>query len=245
MQSTTLFTYNGNGDQSMRSKPSFVLSELLIALIIFTLGLVLGAYFFTQKSSSLNDSTQSRDQLKTPSPLGEHAQSDLPQEPPIQVLGLKGIPTSAQIIKAFADQNKRNKRNPMPWDASIRSILNNSITSSQKIEALFRLADSLPAPGKHSCYTAIALMGNAADYQNLVLPKIWDNQTPQDLSYTLASGLINQPDRLKLPAALKLMQHPNDEVAYLAYSVVWAYFPDESEENYEAAVEKFLSHTPR
>ena len=229
----------------MKSKPSFVLSELLIALIIFASGLALGAYFFAQKPSMLNDSTQSRDHSKTPSPLGEHSKSDFNQEDPIQVLDFKGIPTSAQIIKSFADQNKKAKRNPMPWDASVRSILNNSITSSQKIQALFRLADTLSAPGKHSCYTAIALTGNEADYQGLILPKIWDNQTPQDLSYTLASGLINQPDRLKLPAALELMQHPNDEVAYLAYSVLWAYFPDEPEENYPAAVEKFLSQTNR
>jgi hypothetical protein len=225
----------------MKSKPSFVLSELLIALIIFTSGLALGAYFFSQKPPLLNNPVQSGDRSKAPPLIGEHAKSDLTQETPIQVLDFKGIPSSAQMIKAFADQNKRAKRNPMPWDASVRSILNNSITSSQKIQALFRLADTLSAPGKHSCYTAIALTGNEADYQGLILPKIWDNQTPQDLSYTLASGLINQPDRLKLPAALELMQHPNDEVAYLAYSVLWAYFPDEPEENYPSAVGRFLS----
>jgi hypothetical protein len=228
----------------MKSKPSFVFSELLIALIIFASGLALGAYFFTQKSSVLNNSAQSRDQSKTPSPLGERSKSDLTKDAPIQVLDFKGIPTSTQVIKAFSEINKKSKRNPMPWDASVRSILNNSITSSQKIQALFRLADSLPALGKHSCYTAIALTGNEADYQGLILPKIWDNKTPQDLSYTLASGLINQPDRLKLPAAIELMQHPNDEVAYFAYSVLWAYFPDESEENYPSAVGLFLSKSP-
>ena len=74
----------------MKSKPSFVLSELLIALIIFASGLALGAYFFAQKPSMLNDSTQSRDHSKTPSPLGEHSKSDFNQEDPIQVLDFKG-----------------------------------------------------------------------------------------------------------------------------------------------------------
>jgi len=229
----------------MKNKPSFVLSELLIALIIFSSGLALGAYFFSQKPFLLNNPAQSKDPTKTHSMSGEYSKPTLTQETPIQVLDFKGIPSSAQMIKAFADQNKRNKKNPMPWDSSIRAILHNSITSSQKIQALFLLADSLPAAGKQSCYTAVALTGNEADYQFLILPKIWDSQTPQDLSYTLASGLIHQPDRLKLPATLELLQHPNDEVAYLAYSLIWAYFPDESEENYPAAVEKFLSQSNR
>ena len=67
----------------MKSKPSFVFSELLIALIIFVSGLALGAYFFTQKSSVLNNSAQSRDQSKTPSPLGERSKSDLTKDAPM------------------------------------------------------------------------------------------------------------------------------------------------------------------
>lgn len=158
---------------------------------------------------------------------------------------MKGIPSSAQIIKSLVDQSKKRKRTPKPWDSSVSSILNNSITTPQKVQSLFYLADTLPPDGKHYCYATIALKADGGSYQGLVLPKIWATQTPPGLAYTLASGLISQPDNVKLPAAIELLQHPNDDIANLAYSMLWAYFPNEPEENYPAAVEKFLSQTPR
>ena len=115
----------------------------------------------------------------------------------------------------------------------------------QKIQSLFYLANSLPPDGQHYCYATIALKADGGSYQELVLPKIWATETPPGLAYTLASGLIRQPDNLKLPAAVELLQHPNDDVANLAYSLLWAYFPNEPEENYPAAVEKFLSQKNR
>lgn len=156
-------------------------------------------------------------------------------------MDMKGIPSSAQMVKSLIDQGKKRKRTPQPWDSSVRSILNNSITTQQKVQSLFYLADSLPPEGKHYCFATIALKADGQAYQQSVLPKIWAAQTPPDLAYTLASGLISQPDQVKLPAAVELLQHPNDDVANLAYSLLWAYFPNEPEENYPAAVQKFLS----
>ena len=223
-------------------KKSFVLSELLIALAIFCAGLALGIIFVNQKSTSSSPSSLSHSEGDSPNRTNSSQSSDHESsESAVGVLDMKGIPSSAQIVKHIIDQGKKRKRAPQPWDSSVRSILNNSITTPQKVQSLFYLAESLPPEGKHYCYATIALRADGQTYQQLVLPKIWAAQTPPDLAYTLTSGLISQPDQVKLPAAVELMQHPNDDVANLAYSLLWAYFPNEPEENYPAAVQKFLS----
>jgi hypothetical protein len=229
----------------INNQSSFVLSEFLIALAILALGIALGAYFVTielpSDSYAPTQQTHRKDNTKSNNLSNSASESN----PPIGVLDMKGIPSSAQIVKSIIDQGKKRKRTPQPWDSSIRSILNNSITTHQKVQSLFYLADSLPPQGKHYCYATIALKADGKSYQQLVLPRIWANQTLPELAYTLASGLITQPDNIKLPAALELLQHPNDDVANHAYSLLWAYFPNELEENYPAAVGKFLSQTPR
>jgi hypothetical protein len=230
---------------NINNQHSFIISELLIALVIFALGIAMGAYFVTRKlpfsHTTSNQQTHEKDNTKSNNPSNSESESNSA----IGVLDMRGIPSSSQIVKSLIDQSKKRKRTPKPWDPSVRSILNNSITTNQKVQSLFYLADSLPPEGKHYCYATVALNADGGSYQQLVLPKIWTAQTPPDLAYTLTSGLISQPDRVKLPAAIELLQHPNDDVANLAYSLLWAYFPNEPEENYPAAVEKFLSQTNR
>ena len=225
---------------------AFVLSELLIALSIFGLGLALGAHFFTQQISSVGSQKNIDTNIDTTDrPTGDHSSTDDKLGPTVGVLDMKGIPSSAQMVKSLIDQGKKRKRSPKPWDASVNAILNNNITTQQKIQSLFFLGDSLPQEGRHYCYAQIALKADAPAYQKFVLPKIWSTQTPPDLTLLLCSGLISQPDSLKLPAAVELLQHPNEDVANLAYSLLWSYFPNELEENYPVAVRKFLSQPAR
>jgi hypothetical protein len=229
----------------LKKTASFVISELLIALAIFGLGIAMGAYFF-RIGSDAQPLTSTKEKNYNLLALDKNKKnSGQENESAIEVFDIKGIPSSAQMLKSLVDHSKNKKRTPKPWDSAVLSIYNNSITSRQKVQALFSLADTLPPAGKHRCYAAIALSGDGDDYQKLILPRIWNAQTPPDLAYTLSSGLISQPDHVKLPAALELMQYPDDDVANLAYSLLWAYFPNEPEENYPAAVEKFLSQTNR
>lgn len=224
----------------MKSKESaFVWSELLIAATIFAVGILVGAYCFKFSTTPLSPAQQgkifSKTKEKTESPEKD------PDEPPVEVMGFQGIPSGVEVIKALSDQRQR-KRPLSPYDPKIRSILQLSSPSSQKISSLFAFGDSLPPDGRAKAYASIVSITKGRDFQDLVVPKIWDPQTPPDLAYTLATSLLLQPDNVKLPYALQFLQHPNEDIGFLGYALLWSYFPNEADTNYANAVQRFLAN---
>ena len=229
----------------MKSKGSgFVWSELLVAAAIFAVGILVGAYCFNFSTDPLSPAQKKKlfPEKQKDSESGENQT----EEPAVEVMGFQGIPSGVEVIKALSDQRQR-KRPPSPYDPRIRSILQSSSPSSQKINALFLAGNSLPPDGKAKAYASIVSITKGRDFQDLVVPKIWDPQTPPDLAYTLATSLLLQADAVKLPYALQFLQHPNEDIGFLGYALLWSYFPNEPDTNYANAVQRFLANprTPR
>ena len=223
----------------MKNRPSaFVWSELVIASAIFAVGILVGAYCF---NFSAEPTPIAKKEASNKTTGGSSSGTDAGEDSAVEVMGFQGIPSGTEIIKALADQ--RQKKRPLAfYDEPIRSIAKSQTSSSQRITSLFNLATSLPQEGKGKAYATIVSITKGSDFQNLLIPKIWDPKTPPDLAYTLATSLLLQPDPVKLPYALQFLQHPNEEIGFLGYSLLWSYFPNEPDTNYTNAVQKFLSN---
>jgi hypothetical protein len=224
----------------MLNRPnSFIWSELLIAVAIFSVGIAVGAYCFNFQADYPAKPIKHQKSVATSASQRDEDSTD---ESPIEVAGFQGIPSGVEVIKALADQRQK-KRNPAPYDESIRAIATNALSSSAKISALFNLSDSLPPAGKSKAYATIVALARGRDFQNLLAPRIWNPKTPTDLSYSLATSLLLQPDAVKLPYALQFLQHPNEDIGFLGYSLLWSYFPNEPDSNYAVAVQRFLANS--
>lgn len=216
----------------------FIWSELLVAVAIFSVGIAVGAYCFNFQTDSPAKPIKHQESVgASASPRDEHSTD----KSPIEVAGFQGIPSGVEVIKALADQRQK-KRTPAPYDGSIRAIATNAMSSSGKVSALFNLSDSLPLAGKSKAYATIVALAKGRDFQDLLVPRIWNPKTPTDLSYSLATSLLVQPDAVKLPYALQFLQHPNEDIGFLGYSLLWSYFPNEPDNNYAVAVQRFLAN---
>lgn len=216
----------------------FIWSELLVAAAIFSVGIAVGAYCFNfQADSSAKPMKHQGSVDLAKSPRGE----DATDESPVEVAGFQGIPSGVEVIKALADQRQK-KRPPASYDDPIRTIVKTPGASAQKITSLFDLAKSLPPEGQGLAYASVVSVAQGRDFQDLLIPKIWDSKTPPNLAYTLATSLLLQPDAVKLPYALQFLQHPNEDIGFLGYSLLWSYFPNEPDSNYVVAVQRFLAN---
>ena len=222
----------------------FIWSELLIASAIFSIGMLIGAYCFNFSTDPLSPAQKKKlfPEMQKNAESAEHQS----EESAVEVMGFQGIPSGVEVIKALSDQRQK-KRPASPYDPQIRSILQSSAPSSQKINSLFAFGDSLPPDGRAKAYASIVSIIQGRDFQNFVVPKIWDSRTPPDLAYTLATSLLLQTDAVKLPYALQFLQHPNEDIGFLGYALLWSYFPNEPDTNYANAVQRFLANprTPR
>jgi hypothetical protein len=216
----------------------FIWSELLVAVAIFSVGIAVGAYCFNFQTDSPAKPIKHQKSVGTSASPRDENSTD---KSPIEVAGFQGIPSGVEVIKALADQRQK-KRIPAPYDGSIRAIATNAMSSSGKVSALFNLSDSLPLAGKSKAYATIVALAKGRDFQDLLVPRIWNPKTPTDLSYSLATSLLLQPDAVKLPYALQFLQHPNEDIGFLGYSLLWSYFPNEADNNYAVAVQRFLAN---
>jgi len=215
----------------------FIWIELLVAAAIFSVGIAVGAYCFSFQADSPAKPMKHQKSVDTSTTQRDEVSTD---ESPIEVAGFQRIPSGVEVIKALADQRQK-KRTPAPYDEPIRAIATNAASSSGKISALFSLSDSLPPAGKSKAYATIVALAKGRDFQDLLVPRIWNPKTPPDLSYSLATSLLLQPDAVKLPYALQFLQHPNEDIGFLGYSLLWSYFPNEPDTNYAAAMQRFLA----
>lgn len=223
----------------INKRSGFVWSELLIASAIFAVGILVGAYCFNFSTEPVPPSQKNK--LSPEAKAKPNEAQPSAEESPVEVMGFQGIPSGVEIIKALSDQRQK-KRPASPYDPQIRAIMQSSTPPSQKINSLFVLANALPPEGKGKAYASIVSITKGRDFQDLVVPKIWDPQISPDLAYTLATSLLLQPDSVKLPYALQFLQHPNEDIGFLGYSLLWSYFPNEPDTNYAKAVQRFLAN---
>ena len=226
----------------------FSLSEFLIALTILALGILLGLFLSLKPYQQITFKKLLEENSQNENEKSNWVKTDGLVED-VDLVSLKGIPSGTDIIQAVAKSPIKNEstRNPKPWEAPIQSILKSPRNSGQKIASLFLLSESLPEDGKAFAFACIVSLAQASDFTQQLIPKIWNPNTTKSQAYVLSFSLLKQPDGVKLPYAIQLLQHPNDEVAFLAYSILWSYFPNEPDTNYASAVQRFLANprTPR
>lgn len=217
--------------------------EFLIALTILTLGILLGLFLGLKPYQQITFKRLLEDNSQHETSKLNRVKNDGSMEH-VDLESLEGIPSGADIIHAVAKSpnKKESTRNRKPWEAPIQSILKSSNNSGQKIESLFLLSESLPEDGKAFAFACIVSTAQANDFTQQLIPKIWNPNTTKSQSYVLSFSILRQPDFIKLPYAVQLLQHPNDEVAFLAYSILWSYFPNEPDTNYANAVQRFLAN---
>ena len=219
-------------------------SEFLIALTILALGILLGLFLSLKPYQQTTFKKLLQEDSRNENEKSDREKNEGLVED-VDLSNLKGIPSGTDVIYAVAKSPHKNEstRNPKPWEDPIQSILKSPRNSGQKIESLFHLSEGLPEDGKAFAFACIVSIAQANDFTQQLIPKIWNPNTTKSQAYVLSFSLLKQPDIVKLPYAVQLLQHPNDEVAFLAYSILWSYFPNEPDTNYAKAVQKFLSNS--
>jgi hypothetical protein len=129
-----------------------------------------------------------------------------------------------------------------PFAQQIRSILSNPVSSYQKVVTLMNLAKTLPPDQRRLAYAGAAFACEAQEFQQLMLPLVWDPATPVDQAQVLAGGVVGLPDPVRLPICLTFLKHRDESIRLTGQAVLAAYFPDADESTYPAAVQSYLAN---
>jgi len=138
---------------------------------------------------------------------------------------------------------RANRTAPLdPLAVQVRSILRNPVSSRQKVTSLINLAKTLPPEQRRLAYAGAAFACEAREFQQLMLPLIWDAATPADQAQVLAGGVIVLPDPVRLPICLTFLKHRDESIRLTGQAVLAAYFPDADASAYPAMVQAYLAH---
>jgi hypothetical protein len=80
------------------------------------------------------------------------------------------------------------------------------------------------------------------EFQQLMLPLVWDPATPSDQAQVLAGGVVGLPDPVRLPICLTFLKHRDESIRMTGEAVLSAYFPDVDPTAYPSAVQAYLAH---
>lgn len=164
-------------------------------------------------------------------------------EIPVQRLDLS---SSRQLLEAAFPGSRiggMDEKAPLdPTAIQVKTIINNPVSSYQKVVTLLNLAKTLPPNRRKLAYAGAAFACGPQEFQQLMLPLIWDPATPADLVPVLAGGLIGLPDPVRLPICVSFLQHREESIRALGVSVLEAYFPETEEASYPAAVQAYLAN---
>ena len=131
---------------------------------------------------------------------------------------------------------------PDPLAQQVQSILRNPVSGYQKVSTLLNLAKSLPPDQRRLAYAGAAFACGPQEFQQLMLPLIWDPATPSDQAQVLAGGVIGLPDPVRLPICLTFLKHRDESIRMTGQTVLSAYFPEAEEAAYPAAVQAYLAN---
>lgn len=156
------------------------------------------------------------------------------------------LSSSKQLVEALfpgARIGGGEKNTPLdPFAQQVRGILRNPVSSYQKVATLMNLAKTLPPDQRRLAYAGAAFACEAPEFQQLMLPLIWDPATPADQAQVLAGGVIGLPDSVRLPICLTFLKHRDESIRATGEAVLAAYFPDAQESGYPAAVQAYLAN---
>ena len=131
---------------------------------------------------------------------------------------------------------------PDPFVQQVRGILRNPVSSHQKVATLMNLAKTLPPDQRRLAYAAAAFACEAREFQQLMLPLVWDPATPADQAQVLAGGVVGLPDSVRLPICLTFLKHPDESIRMTGEAVLSAYFPETDPAAYPAAIQAYLAN---
>jgi len=156
------------------------------------------------------------------------------------------LSSSKQLVEALfpgARIGGDQKTTPMdPTTLQIQSLVRSPVSSYQKVASLMNLAKTLPPDHRRLAYASASFVCGPQEFQQLMLPLVWDSALPPDQAQVLAAGVIGLPDPVRLPICLTLLKHPDESIRASALSVLTAYFPDIAEAAYPQAVQFYLTH---
>lgn len=209
-----------------------------VAMSMLGVGVILGMLihaFTFQQTPKISPKETKSDQLSI-----AQSTSDKPSS-----LGAD-LSSSKQLVQAlFPGARTGGGKKNIPLDPAaeqVRGILRNPVSSYQKVATLMNLAKTLPLNQRRLAYAGAAFACEAQEFQQLMLPIVWDAATPADLAQVLAGGVVGLPDAVRLPICLTYLKHRDESVRMTGQAVLAAYFPEADESAYPAAVQAYLAH---
>jgi len=211
-----------------------------VAGIALLMGLVLGmfihAFTFRLDPPSVPKGSKEKNPLSALNP--DTAESSPSAE--IDLSSSRGL-VEAVFPKAKIPRNEKNT--PLdPTALHIQSLVRSPVSSYQKVATLMNLAKTLPPDHRRLAYASASFVCGPQEFQQLMLPLVWDPALPTDQAQVLAAGVVGLPDPVRLPICLTLLKHPDESIRATALSVLNAYFPDTDEASYPQAVQFYLTH---
>jgi len=156
------------------------------------------------------------------------------------------LSSSRGLVEAVFPKAKiRRDEKSIPLDPTalqIRSVVRSPVSSYQKVATLMNLAKTLPPDHRRLAYASASFVCGPQEFQQLMLPLVWDPALPADQAQVLAAGVVGLPDPVRLPICLTLCKHHDESIRATALSVLNAYFPDTDEASYPQAVQFYLTH---
>ena len=156
------------------------------------------------------------------------------------------LSSSRRIVEAVfpnAQIHKGETNTPLdPTALQIQSVVRSPVSSYQKVASLMNLAKTLPPDQRRLAYASASFVCGPQEFQQLMLPLLWDPALPTDQAQVLAAGVVGLPDPVRLPICLTLLKHPDESIRATAQSVLAAYFPETDEASYTQAVQHYLTH---
>ena len=218
---------------SLKNYAMVVAVALFIGLL---LGMMIHAFTFRLDPPSVPKGTKA-------SLSNRSDQSDLIKSPSSTEMDLSSSRNLAKVLFPNAQIRKGEKTTPLdPTAIQIQSVIRSPISSYQKVASLMNLAKTLPPDHRRLAYASASFVCGPQEFQQLMLPLVWDSALPPDQAQVLAAGVVGLPDTVRLPICLTLLKHPDESIRATALSVLSAYFPATDESSYPQAVQSYLAH---
>lgn len=222
------------------SQRSTLNTYAMVAIAALSIGLLLGmvihAFTFRLDPPSIPKGPKDRDFTSSFHP--DAAESSSSTE-----VDLSSSRKLAEALFSSARIQKGEKTTPLdPTAIQIQSVIRSPVSSYQKVASLMNLAKTLAPDHRRLAYASASFVCGPQEFQQLMLPLVWDSSLPPDQAQVLAAGVIGLPDPVRLPICLTLLKHPDESIRATAQSVLAAYFPETDEASYPQAVQHYLTH---
>ena len=222
------------------SERSYIRTYGMVATVALAAGLLLGMFIhgftFRLDPPSIPKGSKEKNPLSSLEPAAAEANSSAEVD----------LSSSQKLAEAFfpnAQIRRDEKNTPLdPTALQIQSVLRSPVSSYQKVATLMNLAKTLPPDHRRLAYASASFVCDPQEFQQFMLPLVWDPALPTDQAQVLAAGVVWLPDPVRLPICLTLLKHPDESIRATALSVLSAYFPDTDEASYPQAVQFFISH---